>query len=159
MLVCKEFVHLWCAWNQGCTVSSSSFFPVMLFIDLLEHKAITILHKSWSSTYLAPFFQIACLLFHLKSSRFFCNKDLPGCLLLRNFAGVVQDTDPGGDVVRHAAADPGNPWSKGGLGHALKLPAGKLRAVYAWAVVFLGSVQPQNTVLDGIWHSLNAAAN
>lgn len=48
-------------------------------------KAITKLHKSWSSTYLAPFFQIACLLFHLKSSVFFCNKDLPGCLLWRNW--------------------------------------------------------------------------
>lgn len=85
MLVYKEFVHLWCAWNQGCAVSSSSLFPVMLFIDLLEHKAITKLHKSWRSTYLAAFFQIACLLFHLKSSGFFCNKDLPGCLLWRKW--------------------------------------------------------------------------
>lgn len=34
---------------------------------------------------LAPFSQIACLLFHLKFSGFFCNKDLPGCLLWRKW--------------------------------------------------------------------------
>lgn len=34
-------------------------------------NSITKLHKAWSSTYLAPFAQIACWLFHLKSSGYF----------------------------------------------------------------------------------------
>lgn len=68
---------------------------------------------------LAPFSQIACLLFHLNSQAFFVTKICLGVSCEGSgFAGVVQDAGTGGGVVRHAAVHPGNPWSKGGLGRA-----------------------------------------
>lgn len=121
---------------------------------------ITKLHKAWNSTYLAPFAQIAWWLFHLKSWGFFCNKDLPGCLLWRKWvcwscAGHWHWRWCGEACCYSSWESLIKRWSWPCFLTAHRQTEGYL----CLSCNFLGSVQPQNTVLNGVWHSLNSAAN
>lgn len=117
---------------------------------------ITKLHKALSSIYLAASAQIACWLFHLKFLGF-CNKDLPGCFLWRKWlcwsdAGHWHWRWCGGACCCSS-------WES--LIKKLSWPCfltAHRRAEGYWCLScnFLGSVQPQNSVLDGVWHSLSA---
>lgn len=159
MLVCKEFVPLWCAWNQRCTVSSPSLFPVMLCIHLLEHK---ILLPNFTKPEVLLILPLLPRL-HVDSSisnpqAFFCNKGSPGCLLWRKWlcwscagpwqwCGEACCCSSWESLIKR--------WSWPCFLTALRQAEGYL----CLSCNFLASVKPQNIILDGVWHSLNAAAS
>lgn len=82
MLVCKEFVHLWCAWNQGYQARHS--FPLCCSFISLSTKVLPNFTNP-EVLFTCPFFLDCMFTLPIKFSGFFCNKDLPGCLLWRKW--------------------------------------------------------------------------
>lgn len=145
------------------SIKSLTLFSFVVHSSLVSwaQSFIAKLHEAWSSAYLAPFAQIACWVFHLGSrgALFVTKLCLSVCWEGRGFwwncvghwhwrcCGKAHCSSSWESLIKRWS------WLCFLAAHMqaegyLCLSCNSLRSVWSW-----------NTILDGVWHILNAAAN